>query len=103
MNTEVKKILVVVHSRAWQTPKGESLKSPEYHVYAGSNPFGPRGGRGCNVVDGECVNRNRGVGLNGRFSRRETAVRWAKEYAERHGYEYFSRDEAQAAATQQVK
>lgn len=30
----------------------------DFAVFAGKNPFGPRGGRAGNVMDGECIARN---------------------------------------------
>lgn len=73
-------IKVTVHYQGWQSAKGVSRKYREYHVIAGANPFGPRGGRQGVAVDGERV--------AGRFNNIEAAQEAGKQYAEKFGYEY---------------
>jgi len=48
----------------------------DFALFVGENPFGPRGGRGGKVMDGECIARNLPFA---------EAVRLADEFIANHG------------------
>lgn len=73
---------VAVHGMGWVTKDGWICQRwGQYHVFAGSNPVGPRGGR--------CGNIESGYDAAGyRFRKRLEAEKFGKQYAETNGFEY---------------
>jgi|GEM_PF-6091146 len=73
---EADKVKVVVHRMDWVTKAGyRCLAWPGYRVAVGLNPYGPRGGKCGNVVDGKWVTRQ----LSSRMKAEEIAAQIRKD------------------------